>query len=224
MLQYLKERFKEYMSLESWFKEKDVVVPIKDQGTDKDLYVDYDIYYGGTSILIESFSMSKEEMEQNLSKALILNIADTLKVSIFNIKLISADLNTILCDVSYSGKQEEYIRHELKKVIKPVYEFDPDDYEDSDDYEMPDMADYDPYAKTPWGDGWHCMCCGFATKRIPKGSKHWAVGVSAMRINGTQWYLCSNKECFHHNSPLVLHHPYSTHAPAGDSYSLSRLQ
>lgn len=224
MFQYLKERFKEYMSLESSNTTKDIVVPYKDQGTDKDAYIDYDIYYGGTAILVESFSMSKKEMEHNLSKALITNLADVLDISIFNIKLISANLDTIICDISYSGKIAEFIRHELKRVKKPIYEFDPDDYMSSDDYDL-DMSDYDPYANTPWGKTpWHCMCCGYIVEPIIKGSKHWDKSLVCMKADGTQWYLCSNEECFHHDNALILHHPFSTHTPAGDSYTLSRIE
>lgn len=226
MFQYLKERFKEYMSLEGFSKPQDVIVPYKDQGTDKDLYIDYDIYYGGTTILIDSFSISKKEMAKNLSKALLTNLGEVLGVSIFNIRLVSANLDTIIADITYSGKEEESVRHELRKARpKPVYEFDPDDYQDPYDFSIRDTATYDPYEKTPWGDTpWYCMCCGFSTTPIERDSKHWDRALKAMKTDGTQWYLCTNAECFHYDSPLVLHHPYSTHTPAGDSYSLSRTE
>jgi len=127
MFHPLRDRFKEYMSYELQNKIKE---PISKNIID-DMHntpIKYEIYYGGTDVLVNTFTLFKQEVEQSFKKALILNLVDVLEVSMFNIKLISASLDTVICDISYSGKQSEYIRHEIKKLDTHVYDFDPDDY------------------------------------------------------------------------------------------------
>jgi len=224
MLDYLKDRFKEYMTMSFEFKNKSkeiasTKVPKKEyKFNQKDQYIDYEIYYGGTTILIDTFSMSKQELETNFKKTLITSISDALDTSIFNIKLVSGDLDTILCDITYSGKHTEYIRHEIKKLKNTVFEFDPDDYMDSDD-------DHNPYEGSGWNPSqWHCMRCGDKLLPIEKDDKEWDYAWSLMKADGTQWFLCSNQKCEdHYNSPLILHHPYNTHSEASESYSISHL-
>ena len=127
MFQYLKDRFKEYMSWEtSHILHKEVITATSiHKGEDEECII-YDIYYGGTTVLIDTFSIYKEDLKRNLKQALITNIADVLEVSIFHIKLVSCDLNTIICDVTYSGKTNEYIRHEIIKVEDHKFDFEKD--------------------------------------------------------------------------------------------------
>ncbi len=222
MLQYLKDRFKEYMtmSFELHNKSKEIASTKASQqkSLEKDEWIDYEIYYGGSAILVESFSMSKQELEDNFKKTLLISIADALDVSIFNIKLINADLDTIICDVTYSGKQTEYIRHEVKKLKSSFYEFDPDDYQIEDEA-------FNPYEGSGWNPSqWHCMRCGDKLMPILKEDNDWGYTWDLMKADGTQWFLCSNKKCEDHSdNPLILHHPYNTHTEAGESYSISHL-
>jgi len=221
MFQYLKDRFKEYMSLEKSNTHKEIIVATSTHTEEDDEYIDYDIYYGGTTIIIDTFSIPKEDMKRNLKQALITNIADVLEVSIFHIKLVSCDLNTIICDVTYSGKTNEYIRHEIKKVEEHKVSFDKE-FEPDEDV----IGDsFNPYESTGWSKTqWHCMRCGEPLLPIAKDDKEWDYTWELMKADGTQWFLCSNIKCEdHHDTPLVLHHPYNTHTEAGESYSLSHL-
>lgn len=228
MLQHLKDRFKEYMTMvfELQNKSKEIAstkVSSK-KSFKKDSQIDYAIYYGGTTILIESFSMSKKELEKDFKRTLITNISDVLDISIFNIKLVSGDLDKIICDVTYSGKHTEYIRHEIKQLVTHSYDFDPDDYVDPDDYQA-DNEKFNPYEGGGWNPSqWHCMRCGYKLVPIDKDDKDWSYTWDLMRADGTQWFLCSNTKCEEHSdNPLILHHPYNTHTEAGESYSISHL-
>ncbi len=134
MLQYLKERFKDYIAMSFELENKSIEHTLKEifepqsKSTSEKPRIEYDIYYGGSSILVDSFSISAQELETNFKKTLITSIADALDISIFGIKSVAGDLDTIICDITYSGKHNEYIRHEIKRAKSLAIDFDPDDY------------------------------------------------------------------------------------------------
>lgn len=82
-----------------------------------------------------------------------------------------------------------------------------------------------PYKGASWGEAenWHCIRCGSPLREVPKDdSAHGKACWSSMKQNGTLDYQCTNKECFHYNAPLTLHHPIGGYKrPAGESYSIS---
>ncbi len=133
MLQYIKDRYKEYASYAS--PNNSIAEACPDIIANKqDNSIDYEIYYGGTTILIDTISISKSDMAQNLSKSLILSISDALSISVNNVMLISVSIDTVICEVSYTKKHSN-IRFELKRAKTPKVRIsDPDDYNETDFY------------------------------------------------------------------------------------------
>lgn len=217
MFQYLKSRFQEYMS---YCSEEHKDTPKSIHTSHQDPYVDFEILYGGTDIIVDCFSMSKQGIKQNFSNALLKNLSEVLDVHKDNIKIIAKDDEKTLCDITYSGKPNEYIRHEIREMKKSSFKYE---VTEADIYNDLDDESYNPYEDGGWGDmPWYCIRCGFKLIPIAKNNKEWGdITWNEMQRNGTQWYLCANKECFHHNGPLILHHPTNWQRGAGDSYSIS---
>lgn len=93
------------------------------------------------------------------------------------------------------------------------------------EYEKQYRLEYDPYNDGGWqGCDWFCIRCGNKLLPIAKDDKYWDYLHNSMYKNGTQYFLCGNKECCHNDGPLTLHHPDCTSSPAGDSYSISWIK
>jgi hypothetical protein len=124
------------------------------------------------------------------------------------------------------------IQENLKKVLQDIRDnFDEDNYVEPPHRNLEDYVfeeeedDSDPYEGASWGaaENWHCIRCGSALRNlIDKTSPHGKICFANMRKTKVFHYLCSNKDCFHYNGPLTLHHPFGgPDSPAGESYSIS---
>lgn len=222
MFNYLKDRFAEYaLSIKEEAKKEKP----KSKKDKEDPYVDFEIVYQGTDVIIDSFSMEKSEISKDFKYSLARNLSEVLEVDMGNIRVLAQDGDTILCEVSYSGKAHEYIKHEVKRISARPQEahlVDEDIYNDLDD--GGDNEIYNPYTDGSWSDKeWFCIRCGFMLMPIPPKHTTWGeLAWEVMTDHKTQWYLCTNKDCFHFDGPLVLHHPHKGWMkPAGDAYSMS---
>jgi hypothetical protein len=219
MLNYLKDRFKEYMSL----VQPDMAVPRAEQNTSTDPYVDFEITYDRTDIVVNAFSMSKKEISSNFAHNLIENLSDVLEVDKGNINILSKDNHDVVVEVNYEGKPGQAIKHRIKRILPhPPQKTVNIDYNDLDD----DYSDFYPYRDNAYGtSNWHCMRCGNVLLPISIIDDWWGEwSWSEMKKDGTLWFLCSNDACCHSGSPVILHHPKSYNSPAGDSYSLSSMR
>jgi len=87
--------------------------------------------------------------------------------------------------------------------------------------------DYSPYENNSLsGMGWFCIRCGGKLIHVEKDNKWWGEFCWGYMIrDGTMWYLCSNKECCHNTSPLVLFNSAANwKSPAGDSYAIGWIK
>jgi hypothetical protein len=75
---------------------------------------------------------------------------------------------------------------------------------------MPKEPEYECDHETHYAYGckWFCIRCGGQLVEVAKNNEHWGDWChSAMCKDGTEWFLCSNDNCCHHDAPLILHHP-----------------
>jgi hypothetical protein len=218
MLNYLKDRFKEYMS----FAQPEIAVPRAEQNTSTDPYVDFEITYEQTNIVVNAFSMSKKEIKDNFAHNLIENLSDVLEVDKGNINILSKDKDDVVVEVNYEGKPGQAIKHRVRPIVAPH----PPQRVEQIEYNDLDDTDFNPYTDNSYAAyKWHCICCGNILLSIPITDEWWGDWAwGAMKKDGTLWFLCSNESCCHSCSPLVLHHPKSYHMPAGDSYSFSSMK
>lgn len=217
MLNYLKERFKEYSSL----VEPELVGPLSVQSTSSDPYVDFEIKYDQTDLTVNAFSMSKKEIKNGFANSLIENLSDVLEVDKGNINILSKDKDDIIVEINYDGKPGQAIKHR----IKPIPAHTPKKITEIDYNDLDDDCDFYPYRDNSYGTcNWYCMRCGNILLPIPIIDEWWGKWAwDEMKKDGTLWFLCSNEMCCHSCSPVVLHNPKSYHSPAGDSYSLSSM-
>lgn len=100
---YLKERFTEYVSMEKSTKKHSD-------------HIDFNIYYGGSGMSVESFSMSKKQMDENLTKALKTNISDVLDVKEVDVKFSHISAGIMYVDVNFSDTSTHWVRLEVKQT------------------------------------------------------------------------------------------------------------
>ena len=214
MLNYLKERFRDYMAMAAK-EQKPNHKPVHGL---EDPFVDFEVTHDTTGALITAFSMSKAEIESNFSRNLVDNLSDVLEVNKGNIHLLSKNDDEIVCEVNYSGGPGSAVKHIIKKIEEK--EFEHIDYNDLDD------DDIHPYINHSYGtQKWYCLRCGSLLLPIAKEDEWWgAWSWESMKQNGTLWFLCSNDKCCHSAGPLILHHPNSKSSPAAESYSLSWIR
>lgn len=122
----------------------------------------------------------------------------------------------------------DIIKKNLQKALEDIRNSPDEIYEEEIDNSYLNTSyeednDYNPYEDGPYaGFEFFCIRCGSKLKQIAKDDKYWDYLWGIMEKDGTQYFLCSNKDCCHEGAPLVLHHPIKGYtSPAGDSYSLS---
>jgi hypothetical protein len=216
MLEYLKNRFKEYVS---YGKSKDIAITWNNQMRTKDSYVNFEITYDQTDFVIDTFSMTQEEVCKDFAYFIKQNLADVLEIDKGSIHLVSKVDDSFYFDIDYSGKLQ-YIRHKVTKLPNASHKSEEIVYNDIGE-------DYNPYTDGAWADSsWHCICCGKMLSPIAEFDKWWGNRAwDAMRRDGTQWFICMNENCCHSSSPLILHHPcVDGCSPASDSYSISYIK
>lgn len=219
MLNYLKDRFKEYVDMtreEKKLPQKKVSKPAKPAN----LYTDFEILYEATDVLVGAFSMTEEEVSKDFYRSLRENLSDVLEVNKGNITILGKDKDDVVCEINYTGRPGEAILHR----IRPIAEKDEIEIEYNDLDEELSKHDYTNNAYS-MGD-WHCLRCGGLLAVVPLNDEWWGEWAwHAMEKDGTLWYLCTNDKCCHSSSPLVLHQPNSYNSPAGrDGYSLSWMK
>jgi hypothetical protein len=129
MFNYVQERFAEYRQSEAESK----LPPTKPQASNvEDPYVDFEVLYHGTDLVIDAFSMARKEVDTDFKAALIHNLSEVLEVHVSNIRVLAQNGKTTLCEISYQGKAHEYIKHEVRRITSRPNEFTDADFDNSD--------------------------------------------------------------------------------------------
>lgn len=71
-----------------------------------------------------------------------------------------------------------------------------------------------------------CPRCGKKLEVVAKNNKEWGEFCEGYRAeDGTEWFLCSNKDCVFSSAPLVFFNSYhGWNHPAGDNWAIGYVK
>jgi len=211
IIQYLKNRFTDYkMSFDKTCKN------ISDT---TELYTDYEIYYN--DLLVDAFSMSQKEIEDNFIYNLLSNLTEVLEINRAYLKFSHSSNDIIYVEVDFD-KNNQWVKLEVKEIKNATETiFDGEHMKSSLDTDI-----YDPYKDGGWQNTpWFCIRCGSKLKAISKHDKRWGYLWACMDRNSSIYYLCSNQKCCHSDAPLLLFNStgdYNSHP--GDNYAIGWIK
>jgi len=73
---------------------------------------------------------------------------------------------------------------------------------------------------------WFCPICGHKLEPVSEDNEDWGDFCGGYHEeHGTFWFLCSNRDCTHNDTPLVVHHPvYGWKCKSGDSWAIGYVK